>query len=220
MTAGVVGLVTLIAGALFCFRGGAALRALLAVWGGFVGFVLGAEVAASVTGEQPFTGPGGWIGALLGALVLGSLAYAFYALAVVLSVGSMGFSLGALLAAILGAPDPWAGVVGLAAAIGLAVVALATELPRLLLTVFAAVVGAVAMVGALLLLFGRLGVGQLTPGGVWDAVAASPWWAAAVVVLAVLGTIVQSRRPAVADQRWGPRASRTPGAPPRTPEGH
>lgn len=218
MSAGIVGLVTLIAGALFCFRGGAALRALLAVWGGFVGFVLGAEVAALVTGQPPFTGAAGWIGALLGALVLGSLAYAFYALAVVLSVGSMGFSLGALVAASLGAPDPWAGVIGLATGIGLAAVALSTELPRLLLNLFAAVVGAAAMVGALMLLLGQLELRDLTPGGVLDAVAASPWWVAAVVVVAVLGTIVQSRRPAADDERWGPGRARTPGTPP--PEGH
>ena len=202
MTNWVVGLIALIAGALFCFRGGAALRALLAVWGGFVGFALGAGVVAAASGRPPLSEPVDWIAAILGALILGSLAYAFYALAVVISVGSIGFAIGAGIATAAGATGTWAGVAGLAGGVLAAVLALTTQLPRLLLVLLGAVVGAAAMVGALMLLLGQLDVAGLTSGAFRTALEASPWWTGIFLVLAVIGTFVQLRRPAAADANW------------------
>jgi hypothetical protein len=200
-----VGLITLLAGALFCFRGGAALRALMALWGGFVGFAIGAEVVSVATGRPPFAGPAGWLGALVGALVLASLVYVFYALAVIVTVGSIGFGLGAGLATAVGAGEAWVGAAGLGGALLLAVIALTSELPRLLLVMLGALVGAAAMVGALMLLLGDLDLAHLTSQGIRNAVAASPWWTGVWVVLAALGTFVQLRRPPAADAGWSRR---------------
>lgn len=206
MTDWVVGLIALLAGALFCFRGGAALRALMAVWGGFVGFALGAGVVAAAAGRPPLSQPVDWIAAILGALILGSLAYAFYALAVVISVGSIGFAVGAGIATAAGATGTWAGVAGLAGGVLAAVLALTTQLPRLLLVLLGAVTGAAAMVGALMLFLGQLDVADLTAGGIRAAVGTSPWWTGILVVLAALGTFVQLRRPAAADANWNTRS--------------
>ena len=38
-----------VAGAVFCFRGYLALRSVIAIWGGLVGFLLGPWIAAAVT---------------------------------------------------------------------------------------------------------------------------------------------------------------------------
>jgi len=38
-----VGVIALVAGLVLCFRGAAALRAVLALWGAFMGFILGSK---------------------------------------------------------------------------------------------------------------------------------------------------------------------------------
>ena len=46
-----IGLVAVVSGGALCFRGYAALRVVIAVWGAFAGFILGAGVIAGATGE-------------------------------------------------------------------------------------------------------------------------------------------------------------------------
>lgn len=194
-----VGIVTILIGALFCFRGNVALRAVMAIWGAFAGFWIGAGAAAGLSGEALLGGPVSWIAAVLVALLFGVLAYAFYALAVVITMGSIGLGLGSLLATVLGVENDVAvAVISLLGAAALAILAITTNLPYLLLVIISAIGGAGAMVAGLLLAFGIVGIGvdeatvQQTLGEQW-------WWTLVHLALAAAGVAVQLRSSARKD---------------------
>lgn len=190
------GLLAIAVGALFCFRGYGALRTVIAIWGGFVGFTVGALLAAAATQQPPLAGPLGWVAAVLGAAVLGGLAYAFYAVAVILGVGSVGFALASGLAGLLRAPG-WIGwVAGVAGAVALVALALTTDLPRVLLILVAASGGATAIVAGLMLLAGVLPLSALSQDAVADAIAQRWWLGLLHLGLFVAGVVVQFRQKA------------------------
>lgn len=189
----VLGAVAVAAGLLLCFRGGLALRALIALWGGFVGFFLGAALVAGGGGDQLLGGPLGWLAGVFGALVLGGLAYAFYALAVGIAMVSVGFGLGSLAAAALGASDGVVTAVGIVTGALLAVLALATGLPYMLLVVVSALGGATAIVAGVMLLVGAAHSADIG-GEVARAVMVGQWWwNLAWFVLAAAGVVMQTR---------------------------
>src|SRR5690554_2479792 len=107
MTDVVVGVLALLVGLLLCFRGSGAMRVLLALWGAFTGFGLGAGLVAALTDQGYLATVTGWLVAIVLALVLAALAYLFYAVAIVLAFASMGFVLGQTPASVLGAGEPW-----------------------------------------------------------------------------------------------------------------
>src|SRR5690625_5304400 len=113
----VMGVLALLIGLLLCFRGRVAMRVLLALWGAFVGFGLGASLVAGLTGHGYLDSAAGWLAAIVLALVFAVLAYLFFAVAVVLAFASMGFVLGQTLAIALGAGQGWL-ITGVGVAVG------------------------------------------------------------------------------------------------------
>lgn len=206
----VLGLVAVLVGAALCFRGYAALRVIIALWGAFVGFLLGAGVVASATGD-PFLGTaGGWLAALVGAVLFGLVAYLFYAISIVIGLGAIGFALGTTLLSALGVEWSWVTVLGgLVVGVLLAVIAVVGDLPRLLLVVLGALAGASTLLTGVLLLIGSVGADELSEP---TTIALEGWWYVAYVVLAVIGIVVQLRDPAArrgtVRESWGaPRAA-------------
>ncbi|NCD20102.1 MAG: DUF4203 domain-containing protein [Actinobacteria bacterium] len=188
-----VGIITLLIGALFCFRGNVALRAVMALWGAFVGFWLGAGAASGLSGEPLLGGPISWIVALLVALLFGVLAYAFYALAVVIGMGSIGLGLGTAITAGLGVENSAVVIaVGVLGAVALAILAVTTNLPYVLLVVVSAIGGAAAMVGGLILVLGVVTL-DADQAAIQDAVGTQWWWTVVHLALAVAGVVVQLR---------------------------
>lgn len=201
----VLGILAVVAGAVFCFRGYLALRAVIGVWGAFVGFGLGTAVVAALTGEPLLAGPLGWVGAVVGALLLGGLAYAFYAGAVLLTMGSVGYALGSAAAGLFALP-PWASVVaGLVGAGVLVAVALVTNMPAVLLILVAAAGGAAAIVAGVALLLGLVPLSGTEPDAVAQALGEHWWLNVAYLVLLVAGIVTQLRRRSSADLRAGYR---------------
>ena len=185
-----IGLLALALGALLCFRGSSLARLLLALWGAFIGFNLGAWLAAGLTG-QPFLGDAwGWVCAIVTAVLFALLAYWFYVLAVIIWLGSLGFWLGVALANALGADAELSALVGLIAGVLLVVLGLALRLPAMLLSVLTALAGAGLILGGVLLLVGEApagpSLGEITWPQEW-------WWTALYLVLALAGIIVQGR---------------------------
>lgn len=190
--AAVVGVVGILVGLLVCLRGYAALRVIITLLGAWVGLLLGAAVAAGVTGQAAFTSPATWVAAVLGALVLGALAFGLYRAAVIIGTGALGYVVATALAAALGVDGTLAlRIIGLVAAVLLAVVALATDLPAVLLVVLTALAGANIAVTGLLLLLQAADLGDLEAGRVPDAVTVQA--GIGTVALAVVGAIVQLR---------------------------
>lgn len=188
----VIGIIGILVGLLVCLRGYVALRVIITVLGAWVGFFVGAGIAANLTGEGLLATPLGGVGAILGALVLGALAYAFYQAAVVIGMASLGFSVATGVMAAVGVDNAtliW--VVGAVVAIVLAVLALVTDLPAGILILLTALAGANIAVIGLLLLLERIALADLEAGQAPDGV---PAWAGIVALaLAVVGMIIQSR---------------------------
>ncbi len=190
----VVGLIAVVSGVILCFGGRTVFRIILSVWGAFVGFTLGGSLVSSFTGEPPFTTVLGWVISVLMALLFAGLAYGFYVLAVIIAIGSIGYSLGAGLGIALGASGTVVVVIGVLAALLLAGAALATNLPDVLLTILTALTGAAAIVAGIMLVVGVAEPSDLTETSLRDFVVQQPWWWTAMyAVLAIAGMVVQHR---------------------------
>lgn len=186
----IVGVLTLLVGALFCFRGYLAMRIVIPIWAGLAGFVLGAAI---VSDDAGFLGSLlGWIVGLATALAFAIVAYLFYEVAVVIGMGAIGFTIATTVLAAFGVTWSWVIIlagVGLAAL--LAVVAILGDLPMVLLTVLTAIAGASAMVSGLMLMFGVVDLDDYTVGATTEGVADDWWWYAIYFGLAIVGVVVQ-----------------------------
>ena len=190
----IIGIVAVAVGALLCFRGYAALRVVIAVWGAFAGFFLGAAIVAGLTGDGFLTAPTGWIVGVVVGLVFGLVAYLFYAVSVVIGMGAIGFVIGTTAMAALGVTWSWVVVlVGIAAGALLAVLAIVGDLPMVILAVVGAFAGASTILAGVLLLTGAVdGPGLATPQTT-QTLGLTWWWTAAYLALAMIGLVVQLR---------------------------
>ncbi|WP_026919301.1 DUF4203 domain-containing protein [Gordonia shandongensis] len=194
MSSIVIGVIAALVGLFFCFRGITAMRIVIALWGAFVGFVVGAGITAAVTDTGYLERPAGWIVGVLAAIVCGTLAYLFYVIAVVLAMGSIGYTLGAAVMLAFGVSANWAVIaVGAVAGVLLAIVTITLDLPAILLIVVSAFGGATAAVGGVMLLVGTLHLDDFSQPAVTSAIRDDWWWSAAYLVLAIAGLVVQSR---------------------------
>ncbi|HIZ37518.1 MAG TPA: hypothetical protein H9815_17205 [Candidatus Ruania gallistercoris] len=192
MTDVIVGVLVLVLGLLLCFRGAVAMRVLLALWGGLLGFGLGAALGAALTDQGQLATALGWVVAIALAVVFGLLAYFFYTLAVVLGFAAMGYVLAQLIATALGASQPWVLItVGLLGGVALGLLAIATHLPELVLIIISALAGASLAVSGLVLLVGIVDLGTWAEAEL--RIGDQPAWYLGQIALAVAGIIVQVR---------------------------
>lgn len=202
-----IGLVACLVGVLLCVRGYVAMRIVIALWGAFAGFVLGAGAVASITGESFLGSVLAWSVGVAVAVLFGLLAYLYYEVSVLLAMSAIGFTLGATLMAALGVTWSWLViVVGVILGIVVAGLAIMVDLPMVLLTLVTALAGASIVVTGALLVVGELSLGDLTSPATTQQVAADWWWYVLHVALVVLGIVVQSRdtarRRSTLRERW------------------
>lgn len=193
------------AGLVFCLRGYLAMRAVIGIWGSFVGFSIGAALVAVATDQPWLSGPTGWLAAFVGALLLGGLAYAFYAVAVVLAMGSVGYGLGAGLAGLFAAPGWLHVVLGLTGGALLVAIAVATNMPEILLILAAASGGASAIVVGLLLVLRLLPLEALSSDTLARLLGEHWWLNVVYLVLFVVGVATQLAKRSTASLRAGYR---------------
>lgn len=190
----VIGGLAVAVGLLLCFAGYVALRAVIAVWGAFAGFLLGAGLAATFTGEGLLATVLGWSVAIAVAVVFGLLAYLFYAAWVIIGMAAIGFVLGSTGMVALGVPWTWATVlVGVLVGVLLAVLAIIGDIPMLLLVILGAFAGASVTIGGLLLLTGVLDRGDLASPETTQTLELAWWWLAGYLLLVIAGLVVQLR---------------------------
>jgi hypothetical protein len=190
----VVGFIAILVGGVLTVAGYAALRVVIAVWGAFAGFVLGAGAVASITGDGFLSTVLGWGVGLALAIVLGLIAYLYYAVSVVLAMSAIGFTLGSTLLAAFGVTWTWLLVLaGVAGGILLAVLAIVGDLPMLLLTILGALAGASITVTGLLLVFGVLDRADLSDPETTTGLELGWWWTALYLGLAAAGMVLQLR---------------------------
>lgn len=211
MTDILLGLIALVTGLLFTFGGVYLMRIVIPIWGAFAGFAFGAGLVAEFA-DQHFLGSVlGWILGLVFAVVFGVLAYLFYAVAVVLAMGAIGFAIGSWLMVALGISWSWLIVfVAMAIAIVFAVVAVMTDMPVIVLIVLSAIGGAAVAVSGLMLMFGSIDTDTFTNGHFVTLVRDDWWWYLIYLVLAIVGLVAQSRSVAsvryTMREQWGASA--------------
>ncbi len=95
--------------------------------------------------------------------------------------------------------------VGLLAGALLAVIAIMTDLPAVLLVVLTALAGASITVAGVMVIAGTIGINRLTAEGVGAEMSRGWWWYVLYGGLALLGIIAQlrSRGPRTMRQQWG-----------------
>jgi hypothetical protein len=188
----VIGSLAVLIGLLLCFRGYAALRLIIAAWGAFAGFLLGAGVVAQVTDASFLGSVVAWLVGLVVAVAFGLLAYLYYAVSVVIGMGAIGFALGTTLMVVLGVTWSWVIVlVGLVVGVALAALAIVGDLPLLILAVLGAFAGASVVITGLLLLLGRLGSDDLGATATSATLDLGWWWTLGYLLLAVAGLSAQ-----------------------------
>jgi hypothetical protein len=202
----IVGIVAVLTGAVFCFRGYLAMRIIIPIWGAFAGFMLGAGIVA---GDSGFLATAlGWIVGIAVAVVFGLLAYLYYEVAVMIGMMAIGFTLGASLMVALGVTWSWLIVLsGVALAVLLAFVALVGDLPMVLLTVLTGFAGSSLIVFGLMLMFGITEFGDFDSAQTTKTLDDSWWWYAMYLGLAIAGMIAQfadvNRRRDTLRDAWG-----------------
>ena len=208
MDAIVVGIIAVLIGALLCFRGYVTMRLIISLFGAFVGFLLGAGLVAGVTDSSFGQLALSWLVGIVGAVIFGVLAYFSYQIAVVIGMAGIGFAIGTGAMAAVGVGSPAATLaVGLVAGALLAVIAIATDLPAVILVVLTALAGASVTVAGVMVLVGTIGINRLTAEGVSAEMSRGWWWYVLYGGLALLGIIAQLRArspgPRTMRQQWG-----------------
>lgn len=188
------GILAILVGAAFCFRGYLMMRLIIPIWGALAGFTLGAGIISA--GDDGFLKTGlSWAVGFGFAVVFGALAYFYYEFSVLLTMASVGFVLGVALMSALGVTWTWLLVlVGIVVGVLLAGLAILGELPMILLTLLSAMAGAALMLGGVALLLDTVQLEQIGDNAtITDTVNGGPWWFIIFGGLTVLGIIFQIR---------------------------
>lgn len=190
----IVGVLALVIGALFCFRGYVALRIMIPIWGGFVGFMGGAGLVAGTGGSGFLRTGAAWVVGLVFAVLFAALAYLYYEVSIVLAMASIGFTLGTALMVVIGVSWSWLIIlVGVVVGVLLAMFAIGADMPGILLLVLSSMAGATAIVGGVMLLSGVVATRDFTDSGITEGIRDSWWWYLIYLAVLVTGIIVQGR---------------------------
>ncbi len=187
------GLIALAVGAVFCLRGVIAMRFAIALWGALLGLGVGSGTIAAIVGESVLSTLLGWVVGIAVSLIFAVLAYVYYSVAVILAVGSVGFVLGALAMVMTDATWDWAVIVGgIAGGVALAIVAIAADLPAMLLVLVTAVGGGIVMTSGIMLMSGVVSVEDVLHTSISRTAPDQWWWYALDAVFIVTGIVAQS----------------------------
>lgn len=203
----IVGLLAILVGALFCFRGYLAMRIIIPMWGAFVGFMLGAGLVVGVGDDGFLRSAVGWIVGIAVGLLFALLAYLYYEISIAIAMGGIGFVLGTGLMVALGVDWSWLIVlVGVIVGVLLAIIAIAGDLPMILLTVLTAMAGATTIVGGIMLLTGTVDTLDFETVATTKRLDDDWWWYAIYLVLVIAGIVAQvsdtQRRRGSVRQAW------------------
>ncbi|WP_146928424.1 DUF4203 domain-containing protein [Cellulomonas xylanilytica] len=194
-----LGILAIVAGGVMLFAGQFVLRLVLPIWGFFTGFAVGAGVFAELANESFLGTALGWVSGLVVGLIFAVLAYLYYAVAVILAMAAFGYAIGAGVVVALGIDWTWVAVlVGVAVGAVFGIVAVAGNMPMVVLAVASSLAGAVSVVAGLMLLLGTLDSADLTEGSFSSALDAGWGWWVLLVVLAIIGFVAQTRQRAEA----------------------
>jgi hypothetical protein len=186
--------VALLVGIWACFSGYRFFLILLPIWGFIAGFLLGAGAMETLFGVGFLSMVTSWIVGFVLGLILATLSYFFWFIGVAIFAGSFGFSLGAGFMYLLGFnPGLLSWLVGISAAIVVALLVLLLNVQKWFIVVITAFGGATAIIGSILLMFGRVPLEEFSRNAVRLVIDDSWLWIVVWLVLAVAGIVTQAR---------------------------
>lgn len=188
-------IVALLFGALLIFGGYRFFLFLLPIWGFFFGFGVGAQAVQALFGDGLFATATSWVVGFVIALIFALGAYFFYAFAVALIAGTLGYILGVGIMDLFGLNglSLITFLVAIVLAIGAILITFRFNLQKFVIIAATSIAGAAAVVGTLLLGVNGLSIAQLAEHPVRLLFQTSPLMAIFFVVLAVAGIVIQIR---------------------------
>lgn len=189
----IVGIIIILIGALFCFRGWLAMRVVIPLWGAFAGFILGAALIQGWTGDGFLSTAFSWIIGIVFAIVFFFLAYLYFEVSVIVAMAFIGFAVGVAVMSAFGVTWDWVLiVVGIAVGLALGLLAVVTDLPMGVLTVVSAFGGATAITAGVMLIVGTVDLDDFDNGiTTKDVISDNPWWYVFYLGLAIVGIAAQ-----------------------------
>ena len=152
-----VSLLLILLGLAMTFAGYRFFVILLPIWGFFAGFQFGATIFTNIFGEGFLRTVLSWVVGLLVAIFAAVLAYLFYAVAVVLLAGFVGYQLGAGIMTWIGLQEGFLTfLVGLIFALGIVALAIFLRLPKLLIIILSAFAGDGTILAGIFIAVGRI----------------------------------------------------------------
>ena len=186
------GMIALLFGLVLAFAGYRLFLILLPIWGFFFGFGLGAQSIQALFGDAFLATITSWVVGFIVAAVFAILAYLFYIFAVAIISFSLGYAATVGLLTAIGMQ--WGLIVWLAAVVVgvvLGFVVLRFNIQKLVIEFATAFLGAGAIVGVFLALFGGLPSSQLVQNPVAAALKNSPFWMLVFIILGIVAFAVQ-----------------------------
>ena len=168
---------------------------LLPIWGFFAGFVLGAQAVQALFSDGLFASVTSWVvGFVVGAL-FALISYFFYAAAVAVAAGILGYMLGVGIMDLLGLNDLYliTFIVAIVLAVGTVFVTIKYNLQKYVIIAATAIGGAALAVGVIMLGVGGVDLIRLAESPLRLLWQASPFMAIVFLVLAVVGIATQVR---------------------------
>jgi hypothetical protein len=187
-------LIGLLFGLAVVFGGYRLFLILLPIWGFFFGFGLGAQTLQAIFGVGFLATISSWVLGFIVGAIFAVLSYLFYIFAVALLSGSFGYSLAVGILTAIGLNFGiivW--LIGIVAAIALAVIVLAFNIQKYAIIVITALAGTGAIIFTLLAATGSLTLADLAGSPVLSAIQDSFLWLVFFVVVAGAGIVVQLR---------------------------
>jgi len=187
-------MIALLFGLAVCFAGYRLFLVLLPIWGFVFGFGLGAQTVQVIFGDAFLATVTSWVVGFIVAVIFAVLSYLFYIFAVALIAGSLGYSAAVGLLTAIGMDFGlivW--LIGLVAAVALAVVVLRFNIQKIVIELATAFLGAGAIVGTFVALFSGISSTQLVQAGTKWVLQNQPLWLIVFIVLGALGLVAQIR---------------------------
>lgn len=181
-------------GIAFCFLGYRVFLVLLPIWGFFGGFWLGAQTVALLFGTGFLVTVTGWVTGFIVGMIFAILSYLFYILGVALVAASFGAAIGSALMGVIGFETGFLVIiVALIFAVVIAALTLALNLQKYVIIFITAIGGANAIILSVLLVLGRVSLGNLQSAGnaIRPVINDSFLWLILWLALAIAGIVIQ-----------------------------
>lgn len=187
------GLIAFLFGLALCFAGYKMFLFLLPIWGFFFGLWLGAQSMQALFGVGFLATVTSWVVGFIVGAVFAVLSYLFYIAAVAIVAGSLGYyaAVGILLA--LGMNMNWlVWLIGIVAAVALAIVTLRFNLQKWVIIIATSLAGAAVVFGGFFVMFNPA-TSALMENPIKAFLSSSPLLMILAIVVAILGIVVQYR---------------------------